>query len=335
MDLVTGAAGLLGYNLVLKLQSIGRRVRAFDYQRPASLPDGVEIVAGDVRDRAAMECALDGIDTVFHLAAIMHVGKFKPVVVESVNIGGLRNLLECAAASRVRRIVFASSIEIYGVEPSYPCYEDSPKSPPAGYPEHKWRGEKMCLEFSEKHGIEVVFTRMPMIFGPGFYHFKPLLLMFDAIRLGLPMFVLDGGGNKGVVVGLRDAVNGIILASAKPEAAGEAFNICGPDVFTHLSFISVLIRMAGSVSPVFSVPSAIVRPGFEIVRALGLSPVAPEHFYFTLSDCVYDISKARKMLGYDPKTESVQAAFEAYQSYIAARRAPLKRKVASEILSFN
>ncbi|MEW5946136.1 MAG: NAD(P)-dependent oxidoreductase [bacterium] len=326
-DLVTGGSGLLGLALARRLAGAGRAVRLFDVRRPDALPGGAEFREGDIRDAAAVDAAAGGAERIFHLAALMHVGRIVPRIVREVNIGGLLNVMNAAEKNGVRRVVFTSTIEIYGTEPDYPCYEDSRIDPPPGYALHKWMGEKLLTRFSRRTGTEVAFTRMPMIFGPGFYHFKAVLRLFDAILAGLPIPVLDGGERKGKVVSLEDAVQGLALAGERGEAAGEAFNICCGDVFTHRSFVEGIARAVGSRSRVVSVPSRLVKPAFEAMCRLGLSPVSPEHFHFTLSDCVYDISKAERLLGYTPAKTSVEAAAEALKHYGASRRKYRKKPV--------
>ncbi|HOX29329.1 MAG TPA: NAD-dependent epimerase/dehydratase family protein, partial [bacterium] len=193
MILVTGASGLLGTALVSELASSGEKVRAFDFRPSGQMPAGVDFVHGDIRDPSAVRRAAERCDTIFHLAALMHVGRIVPKTVEDVNIGGLKNIMDAAAGSGVRRIVFTSTIEIYGVRPETPSREDSPKNPPPGYAEHKWRSENMLSSFSKKSGVEVAVTRMPLILGPGFYHQKSMLLFFETISRGLPVPLLDGG----------------------------------------------------------------------------------------------------------------------------------------------
>ncbi|MEW6203251.1 MAG: NAD(P)-dependent oxidoreductase [bacterium] len=332
MDLITGGSGLLGQALARRLAEEGRAVRIFDLRKPDELPEGVEFTGGDIRDGVAVDRVVRGAVRIFHLAALMHVGKIEPKVVREVNIGGLKNLMHAAERHRVRRIVFSSTIEIYGTSPPYPCYEDSPKNPPPGYATHKWESENLLLDFQRETGVEVSFTRMPMIFGAGFYHFKPILILFDLILAGLPVPVLDGGAKEGKIVSLDDAVQGLILCGEKEEAAGEAFNICCADVFTHRSLIEGLAQAVGSRSRVVSIPSALIKPGFELIFKLKFSPVAPEHFYFTLSDCVYDISKASHLLGYKPEKTSVVAMVETLQSYRRERWKFRKKKVANLLI---
>jgi nucleoside-diphosphate-sugar epimerase len=332
MDVVTGGAGLLGYNLAAALKSRGRRVRVVDFREPSPLLEGVEFARADIRDAEAVARACEGAERIFHLAALMHVGRIKPKIVREVNIGGLDNVMAAAERAGVRRIVFASTIELYGVAPELPCREDSPKDPPPGYPAQKWESELKLIAFAQRTGIEAGFTRMPMIFGPGFYHQKIVLLFFEAVSRGLPVPVLDDGERLGKAVALCDAVRGLLLVGDRPEAVGEAFNICCDEIWTHREMIEEFIGRVGSRSRVFGVPSALLRAGFDALAGLGLSPVAPEHFHFTLHDCVYDISKAKSLLGYAPRKTTVEALAETYESYMAGSRKELRKAVANALL---
>jgi len=332
MELITGGAGLLGRHLAESLCGDGRRVRLFDFREPERIPAGAEFFQGDIRDPGAVSRALDGVETVYHLAALMHVGKNDPSLMRSVNIGGLKNLMNRAGKSSVRRIVFASTIELYGVRPAVPCREDSPKKPPPGYPFHKLESERLLKEFSARTGVETVFPRMPMILGPGFYHFKLTLMFFEAISRNMPVFVLDGGDHKGRMVAARDAVQGFRLCAEKPGVCGEAFNICGDDVFTHGSLLKGIIERIGSRSRVYSVPSRLVKAWFDALHPLGAMPVAKEHFYFSLHNCNYSIDKAKRVLGYRPGTDTVTAMAETYESYISGGRRELRKELSNNLL---
>ena len=332
MNVITGGAGLLGGRLAVELRDRGEAVRIFDFQKPGPMPEGIEYAGGDIRDACAVARACEGAERIYHLAALMHVGRIQPKLVREVNIGGLENVMAAAEKCGARRVVFTSTIELYGVKPEAPCREDSPKDPPPGYPAHKWESERKLVAFSQRTGIEVGFTRMPMIFGPGFYHQKVILLFFEALARGLPIPVFDGGGKLGKGVALSDAVDGLILTGERPEAAGEAFNICSDEVWTHRELIEGVISRVGSRSRVFGVPSRAIAAGFDALAAIGLNPIAAEHFHFALHDCVYDITKAKTLLGYAPKKTCVEALAETYQAYIAGDRGELRKAVANSLL---
>lgn len=121
MILITGAAGLLGTHLAHTLAANGEQIRLFDFRVPESIPKGAEFIQGDIRNMEDVKPAVDGAGTVYHLAALMHVGKLDPGLIEQVNVGGVRNLMRAAQSGDVSRIVFASTIELYGVAPPNPC----------------------------------------------------------------------------------------------------------------------------------------------------------------------------------------------------------------------
>jgi len=332
VELITGGAGLLGGHLAWALISDGVPARLFDFRTPDRAPKGAEFVKGDIRNEKDVSEALEGVETVYHLAALMHVGGGSTALARSVNIEGLQNLMDCAEKSGVRRIVFASTIELYGVKPEVPCREDSSKNPPPGYPAHKLQGEQMLSDFALRTGIETVFPRFPMILGAGFYHFKLILWFFEAISMNLPVFVLDDGARKGRMVAARDAVAALLLCARTPGVCREAFNICADDVFTHRRFLEDVIEKAGSKSRVFSIPYAVAAPVEEALQSLRLSPVAREHFLFSLSDCDYSIDKAKRVLGYRPTTDAASAMTETYFSYIRGGRAELKKQLSNDLL---
>jgi nucleoside-diphosphate-sugar epimerase len=153
--LVTGAFGNIGRNAVAALTAHGYRVRALRFERPdraarRAVGPGVEVVSGDVRDRAAMDAAVRGCDVVVHLAYLIPPPALeKPDLAESINTGGTRTILDaCRAAARPPRFLFASTLDVYGVTAHLapPRRVGDPVSATDVYSGHKIEGERMVRE---------------------------------------------------------------------------------------------------------------------------------------------------------------------------------------------
>jgi dTDP-L-rhamnose 4-epimerase len=210
--LITGEAGFIGSHLSRHLLTAGHRVRVLDSlieqvhpgrERPTHLDGDVELVVGDVRDRAAVDLALDGIDHVVHLAARVGVGQSMYEIAEytSVNAQGTGVLLEALLGRPVRKLVVASSVSVYGeglyvgpdgrpIAPSertraqleraewepvgpagetlepVPTPETKAVSLPSIYAVGKFDQERMCLLFGSAYGVPTVALRFFNVYGP-------------------------------------------------------------------------------------------------------------------------------------------------------------------------
>ncbi len=169
--LVTGGAGFIGSLLVERLVAAGAEVVALDnfYRgRRDSLAEcsGVRIVEGDIRCANHLAEVMDGVDTVFHLAAQSQVrtALADPRYCFETNVGGTFSVLEAAKAARVRRLVFTSSREVYGDADDVPVVEEAPLKAKNGYGLSKVAGELYCRQYSGD--LDVSILRLSNVYGP-------------------------------------------------------------------------------------------------------------------------------------------------------------------------
>ena len=222
MQLITGGSGLLGQALTRSLLDRNEPVRVLDLHPPASdLASRVEFLSGSVLDRDLVARAVAGVTVVYHLAAAMPQARLTPEGFHDLNVGGTMLMAEAAAAAGVRRMVFASTIEIYGLH--FP--HEFEKRFTGIYSRNKWECEQRLLEHSARTGLSVAFTRMPMIFGRGFYHEPSMLMLFRLLRRGWPVPVVADPDAPWASVSASDGAQGLLLCAQVPEADGQAFNI--------------------------------------------------------------------------------------------------------------
>ena len=170
--LVTGRAGFIGSHLVDKLMSRGFDVVVLDdfssgRRENLSVHFGKPnfcLVEGDVRDEADVKKALEGVDVVFHLAAIVSVdfSVKNPLLVNEVNVGGTLNFLRESLKAGVKRFVYASSCVVYGESVNLPINEEQPTKPMSPYGVSKLAAEYYCRVFYEVYGFETVCLRFLM-----------------------------------------------------------------------------------------------------------------------------------------------------------------------------
>jgi nucleoside-diphosphate-sugar epimerase len=168
--LVTGASGFLGSSLIEELSRSGYQVRALlhDASRSSSFLPQVETVAADIRDAKRVQDIAGGCRVIVHLAAkapaIDDSGAEQGY--ETVNVDGTRHILDAAVSSGVNRIVFASSVKVFGEETSGCVDETQPPDPQTAYGRSKWLAEQLISDYATRHGLTAVSLRLPMVYGP-------------------------------------------------------------------------------------------------------------------------------------------------------------------------
>ena len=291
--LITGGAGFIGSHIAETLLKRGEAVRVFDNLATGrntnidalqGLPGHLEVIDGDLRDVAAVKAAVAGTEVVFHQAALASVPRSIAMPVESLetNVNGTQNVLLAARDSGVRRVVYASSSSAYGNTPTLPKHESMPTAPMSPYAVQKLAGEMLCGVFTRIYGLETVSLRYFNVFGPRqdpHSEYSAVIPLFlTALMEGRRPIVFGDGEQTRDFTYIENVVQANLLASTSTDAIGEAMNIgCGD----RISLNSVL-KIAGELLEV-EVNAEYREPRSGDVR-----------------DSLADISKARKLLGYDP-----------------------------------
>ena len=160
--LITGAAGYTGLALACHLIAGGMGVRAL-VRRPSQANDlllaGADVIAGDVRDRVTMEGALEDVDQVYHLAAVFRKAGVPDSEYHTVHVDATRQLVECAAAAGVERIVHCSTVGVHGDVGGAPANEDAPLQPGDIYQETKLEGEQVAIQTANQIGMPLTVVR--------------------------------------------------------------------------------------------------------------------------------------------------------------------------------
>ncbi|MEW6202651.1 MAG: NAD(P)-dependent oxidoreductase, partial [bacterium] len=302
-----------------------KEVRVFDVARTANLPDYIEFIQGDMRNLSDVERAMDGIDVVMHLAFVQSLSKRPLREKYGVNIYGTENFLREALKRKVKRFVHTSTIEIYGVHPPYPCYEDAPTDNPTGwYGRHKLECEKLCLKYHDL-GLPATMLRMPAICGPGHYNHGPFLDLMDRIIENKPVAMIDDGKIYGNMTHYKDVINAYLSAAEKEEAIGEAFNIASEKPATHIQILRAMMEQVDSRSIVISIPRKSFEALYFIGSILGIINVPEHQAGYALYHNHYAIDKAKEKLGYEPKHTVLDSAREQIESYLQNREAVRER----------
>ena len=318
--LITGAAGYTGLALASQLLASGYGIRALA-RRPMDAkdqaPSGIEFVTGDVRDRAVVEEALEGIDTVYHLAAVFRRAGVPDSEYRSVHVDATRNLVESSAAAGVRRFVHCSTVGVHGdVEREAPATEDAPFKPGDIYQETKLEGEQVAVATAQRVGLPLTVVRPGPIYGPGERRF---LKMIGGVAKGRFMLVGDGSPRFQMVY-VEDLVRGIQLAGETPAAIGKTYILAGEEAPTLNELVHEIADVAQVAAPRLRIPVWPVWMAGVICEAVCVPfriepPIVRRRVKFFTSNRWFDISRARTDLGFAPEIPLRQGLIRTLQSY--------------------
>ena len=312
--LVTGAGGFIGAHVAAALAAAGAEVRAFDRRPPSDPAPGVESVAADLFDAAALERAIEGCDAVFHLAALYSYSRADAVAMERVNVGGTRALLAAAARAGVRRVVHTSSCATCGPVPGRPATErDGPPEYELAVPykRTKLAGERLALD-AARNGLDVVVVNPTTPVGPGDRGPTPTGKMVADVAGGRARAYLAGGALN--VVAVEDVAAGHLLAHEKGER-GERYLLGGENLPMREVF-ALIACAAGRRPPRVGIPWRAAWVAAWAANA-ALRPLGREPSLLVLDEVrlgrlpmTFDDSKARRELGYDshPAADALAAA---------------------------
>ena len=293
--LVTGVAGFIGSALARAVLAQGDKVRGVDNfstgnrENLAEILDQIDFRQVDLLDAAAMNDACQGIDFVFHQAAIPSVPKsvLDPVASNRANVDGTLNLLVAARDAKVKRVIYAASSSAYGDTPTLPKREDMTPNPISPYAVAKLAGEHYMISFFRCYGLETVCLRYFNIFGPRqdpSSQYSGVLAKFalQMLKAEPPTIFGDGTQSRDFTY-IDNAVSANLLACKAPAAdiAGKVFN-CATGKRSDLN------------------------QTFQILKKLtgykGEAKYGPERSG-DIKHSLADLSRAEKYLGYKPQVE--------------------------------
>jgi len=223
--LVTGGAGFIGSHLVSELLRSNFKLRVLDNFSTGSFenikshinnPD-FHFIKGDLRDREALNEALNDVKVVCHLAAVSSVAFSveNPEITYQINVDGTLNLLELGVRNDVERFIFASSSAVYG-DPLYlPIDEKHPVNPKSPYALSKLEAEQKCIEFEEKYGLKVAILRLFNVYGPcnRHDHYSGVITQFiNRLRNNRPFLIYGDGTQTRDFIYVNDTVQAFIAA---------------------------------------------------------------------------------------------------------------------------
>jgi dihydroflavonol-4-reductase len=302
---ITGATGQVGLHLIDELHRRGRRVRALVLPNDRGLAGrDVEIAPTDVRDYDSVRRALEGVETVFHLAAVVSTRSDAGSLIFDVNLDGAKNVARAAREAGVRRMIHFSSIVVFEPDPiDRPLDELRARVRRNGSPYtlSKVLGE-IAVREEIARGLDAVIVHPTVIVGPHETHHEGIVRNLIAAHYDgkLPALV-EGGFN---LVDVLDVVSGALLAEERGRT-GESY-ILGGTWYTVSDLLAIAESVSGKPRPKINIPLWIARAALPLVElgatALRAKPMYNKEELAQLAgnpDIRSD--KARKELGYAPR----------------------------------
>lgn len=293
--LVTGGAGFIGSHLTEALLKQGHLVRVIDNYSTGKKENLIfdksypflEIVEGDIRDLKTCREVIEGIEYVFHQAAIPSVQRSleDPLTTHSVNVGGTLNLLLASKEAGVFRFIYASSSSVYGDTPTLPKTEEMPPHPLSPYALQKYIGEQYCQLFSKLYGLETVSLRYFNIFGPKqdptSIYSAVIPRFINALLDGRPPVIYGDGEQSRDFTYIENVVQANLLAMEIERLHGEVINIACGERTSLNQLLNILKKILGST----------------------ISPIHEEARKGDVKHSLADIQKAKRILGYEPQVD--------------------------------
>lgn len=323
--LITGATGFVGQALCRELLARRYVVRAVvrRVDDVARLPPGCEIAqVGNVGGATDWHSILSGVDTLIHLAARVHVMQDSvadPLAeFRKVNVEGTLNLACQAAAARVRRFIFISSIKVNGESTPLgrPYTADDAPAPVDPYGVSKREAEDGLRQLAAENGMEVVIIRPPLVYGPGVK--ANFLNMMRWLCRGIPL-PLGSIHNRRSLVALDNLVDFICVCLNHPMAANQTFLVSD---WEDISTTDLLRRMAHALhvpARLVPVPQGLLEWGAKMLGREDL----PQRICASLQ---VDISKARTLLGWQPPVTVETALRRTAEHFLSSRKSEVEIK---------
>jgi UDP-glucose 4-epimerase len=289
--LVTGGAGFIGSHLVDRLVKEGYDVRVLDDLSTGKLKNiqthlttgNIEFVKGDIRDASLVIENVKDVNFVFHLAAMTSVpfSVLHPDIVYDVNLLGTLNLIQASVKEGVDRFVFVSSCAVCGDPKVLPVTETVEPCPISPYAESKLLGERYCLGFCQRQFLPAVILRFFNVYGPrqGLNDYSGVITRFaDRVRQKEPLVVYGDGSQTRDFVNVIDIVEALLAAIKKDNVKGEIFNVG-----------------TGKPTSITELAEAVLKlTGTDLVVCYKTPRAGDIKYSYA------DISKAQKLLGYEP-----------------------------------
>ncbi len=320
--LVTGATGFIGSSLVKKLACGNDEIfilvrKNSDLTSLSDILPKVNLVYGDITNRATLDSALQGVDLVYHSAGLTYMGDKKNALLYRINVDGTRNILEASLVAGVKRFVHVSSITAVGI-----AFDKKPVNESV-----VWNFESISLEYARtkhlseievaeaiKKGLDCVIVNPAFVFGAGDINFNAGRIIKDIYNKRLPFYPLGGI----CVVDVEIVADAIITAMERGKT-GERYILGGENV-SYKRLADTISRISGAPKVRFPLPfwtAKILKSGLDLYKNknrisklfnMSMFRVASHFLYFDSTKAIRELN-----MRYEPHEHSIKNAYEWYR----------------------
>jgi len=307
-NLVTGATGFVGSHIAERLIKEGEEVVALVRKTSNTKflsSIGVKFAYGDINDPESLKKVMQGIDIVYHSAALADEWISQKDAYH-VNVEGTRNLLDAAKEAKVKRFVFISSLAVLGMRDHHGTPADAPYHKTGdNYIDTKIDSEGLVMEYYEKYGLPVTVVRPGFVFGPRDNKLIPRL----SDRLGKGQFMFVGSGkNKINAVYVENLTDAVISAARSQKAVGQKYNVTNDSGMTLEELVLNIVNIWKFDTPKKHIPKFMAYLVCNVLTTLARLAKAKEPPYITKTrikflslNLDFDITKTKDDLGYSPR----------------------------------
>jgi dihydroflavonol-4-reductase len=327
---ITGGTGFIGKHLVRRLAREGHELRCLvrDPARAAAiLPPEARLIQGDVNDAEILREGIRGCDWLIHLANLYSMWEIRPERFEQVNVAGTRCVLEAALDARVKKVVYLSTVAVFGKPDTVPFNETCQPGRRlfSAYARSKAAGNEIAWELYRKRGLPLVVLYPGIVLGAD--DNKPSgQYIQDIVQQRVPSTIFHHSWATYVYVG--DLVEAIIRAAQKPETVGQKYLLGGKSV-DGAEYARLISQVSGAALPLFQFPDFMVTAAAYLLTGLSALIRRPPLWGLSIDAAqtlkqgfLFDGSKAARELGirYQPVH---YALCEAVASYHIPKRTGL------------
>jgi len=309
--LITGGAGFIGSHLCEKYVKEGHSVICLDNFMSGNLTNirhlldyrNFKLIKGDIRDYNLLEKITQNVDVVFHLAAQIHVDRsyIEPKLTYDINVMGTQNVLEVARLQDVKKLICASTSEVYGSALYAPINEDHPLNAPHPYGASKIAVDRMCFAYTKTYGMNISIMRLFNVFGPrqrDIGYGGVISIFTRRVLSNLPPIIYGEGRQTRDYTYISDAVMAYDLALKHEEPLDSPINFGSGKEISIFDLANMIIDICGKKGE---------------VETVNVSPRIGE-----VDRLIADAGKAKKILGWQPEYDfkkGLRAFIDWYKCY--------------------
>jgi len=306
--LITGGAGFIGSHLCDKYTKEGHTILCLDNFMSGNLMNvrhlldyrNFKLIKGDIRDFDLLEKVMRDVDVIFHLAAQIHVDKsyIEPKLTYEVNVMGTQNILEVARIHDAKKVIYASSSEVYGSAQYAPMDESHPLNAPHPYGASKIAADRMCSAYIKTYGMDISIVRLFNTFGPrqrDIGYGGVISIFTRRVLSNMPPIIYGEGRQTRDYTYIEDAVRAYDLVLNHNEPITEPINFGSGQEVSIIDLANTIIELCGKKGD--------------------MKPTRVEPRIGEVDRLIANATKARELLGWKPKYNLEEGLKEFIQWY--------------------